>query len=60
MNRAERRKTAGVNKRGLHKLQEGQSKLLIFGSTKWKHSTQTITLKNGGQKKITHTQLIQN
>ena len=57
-NRRQRRIQSGVNKRGLHQLQEGETKLLVYGTTKWKHFAQTITLKNGDKKRIFHTQLI--
>ena len=58
-NRAQRRKDAGVNKRGLHKLKTGHN-LLVIGQKKFDHFYQTIPLKDVlgniiGFKRITHT-----
>lgn len=54
MNRAQRRIASGVNKRGLHKPNKG--KLLVYGTSKWRQSQQTITLENGDKKVIKHVQ----
>ena len=59
-NRAQRRKDAGINKRGLHKIKEGRVKIIIDGTLKWKHFIQKIPLKNSfgkiiGYRKVTHT-----
>lgn len=58
MNRKQRRIESGVNKRGLHKVKQGQYLLLVYGTQKWKNFVQEIKLKNGSVKRITHTQLI--
>lgn len=59
-NRAQRRKEAGVNKRGLHQPKEGIKMLIIYGVHKYLHFLQKVPIKNKhhqiiGYKKITHT-----
>jgi len=59
-NRAQRRKDAGINKRGIHKPKEGRTMLIIAGTLKWKHYIQKIPLKDAfgnitGYRKVTHT-----
>ena len=59
-NRAQRRKDAGVNKRGLHQPKEGQKLILIYGVHKYLHFVQKVPIKNNnkeiiGFKKINHT-----
>lgn len=55
LNRAQRRKDNGVNKRGLHKPKLGTKMLLVYGTSKFYHFVQTIKLKNGKTRYITHT-----
>ena len=45
-NRAQRRKDAGVNKRGLHQPQEGKKMLIIYGVHKYLHFVQKVPIKN--------------
>lgn len=59
-NRAQRRKNAGVNKRGLHQPKDGLKMILIYGIHKYLHFVQKVPIKNKhkqiiGFKKITHT-----
>lgn len=58
MNRAQRRKDAGINKRGLHKPKEGRYLLLVYGTQKWAHYTQRVPMKDGSFRTIKHTHLI--
>lgn len=55
LNRAQKRKEAGVNKRGLHKPKVGTKMLLVYGTKKYWHFLQPIQLKNGKTKYISQT-----
>lgn len=56
MNRAQRRKDSGKNKRGIHR--PDKQLLLVYGTQMWKQYPQTIVTKSGEVKTIVHTQFV--